>query len=141
MRGRVRRNVYYLILFAALLAIIFASYRSLNAATAPAERPLSDLLTALDGKQVVHGTFNSADDRVDWSDDQGRAYRTFYPPGYEATLVDRFQLSKVSFDARPPASSSLWLSVVLPNAILILVIGGFLWLMLRRFGGRQPPTA
>jgi ATP-dependent Zn protease len=133
-----RRNVFYLIVLAGLLAIIFASYRSFNAAAAP-QKPLSDLLAALDQKQVVHGTFNSGDDRVDWTDDHAREYRTFYPTGYEATLVNRFYESQASFDATPAASNVL-LTVLLPNVILFLVIGGFLWYTLRRFSGRQPPA-
>jgi ATP-dependent Zn protease len=135
---RRRRNVYYLILLVALLAIIFASYRSVNAA-APPQKPLSDLLTALDQKQVVRGTFNSGDDRVDWTDDHAREYRTFYPTGYEATLVNRFYETQASFDATPAVSNVL-LTVLLPNVILFLVIGGFLWYMLRRYGGKQPPA-
>jgi ATP-dependent Zn protease len=133
-----RRNVFYLILLAGLLAIIFASYRSFNDARAP-QKPLSDLLTALDLKQVVHGTFNSGDDRVDSTDNRAREYRTFYPTGYEATLVNRFYETQASFEATPAASNVL-LTVLLPNVILFLVIGGFLWYTLRRYGGKQPPA-
>jgi ATP-dependent Zn protease len=133
-----RRNYIYFILLAALLGIIWASYQGSKAASARAEKPLSDLLTALDSKQVVHGTFNSADDRVDWSDNQGKPYRTFYPTGYEAVLVDKFHESQASFDATQPAVSNLWLTVILPNVILFLLIGGFLWYVLRRYGGKRP---
>src|SRR5260370_35825046 len=48
---RRHRSVYYLILLAGLLAVIFASYRSFNTAELP-QKPLSDLLTALDQKQA-----------------------------------------------------------------------------------------
>jgi ATP-dependent Zn protease len=134
---RRHRSVYYLILLAGLLAIIFASYRSFSAAKAP-QKPLSELLTALDQKQVVHGTFNSGDDRVDWTDDRAREYRTFYPTGYEATLVNKFYESQASFEATQPAASNVLLGVLLPNIVLFLVIGGFLWYTLRRYGGKQP---
>ena len=139
MRGR-RRNLYYAILLAALLAIIYASYRSLSTATAAPQKPLGDLLTALDQKQVSHGTFDSGEARVDWTDTQAHEYRTFYPTGYESVLVDRFHESQASIDARPAASNVL-LAVVLPNAILILLIGGFIWYMFRRFPATRPPMA
>jgi len=34
----------------------------------------------------------------------------------------------------------LLLTVVLPNVILLLLIGGFMWYVLRRYGGKHPPT-
>jgi ATP-dependent Zn protease len=135
-----RRNVVYVILLAALLALIWASYRSFNSAAAPTEKPLSDLLTALDQKQVAHGTFNSDQDRVDWTDIRAHEYRTFYPTGYEATLVDKFHESQLPFGVDQPAGSNLLLTVILPNVVLFVVIGGFLWYMLRRYGGKRPPT-
>jgi ATP-dependent Zn protease len=135
-----RRNLVYLILLAALLAAIWASYRSFNTTSAPTEKPLSDLLTALDQKQVAHGTFNSDQDRVDWTDIQAHEYRTFYPIGYEANLVDKFHEGQFPFSADRPAGSNLLLTVILPNVVLFVVIGGFLWYMLRRYGGRRPPT-
>src|SRR5260370_32424708 len=93
---RRHRSVYYLILLAGLLAVIFASYRSFNTAELP-QKPLSDLLTALDQKQVVHGTFNSADARVDWTYEQAPGYRTVYPTRYEAALVGKFRDTPASF--------------------------------------------
>jgi len=96
------RNVVYVILLAALVAVIWASYRSFTDSKAPTERPLSDLLTALDDKQVAHGTFNSDHDRVDWTDIRAGEYGTFYPIGYEATLVDKFQQGQVPLTPTRP---------------------------------------
>jgi ATP-dependent Zn protease len=135
-----RRNLIYFILLAGLLALIYASYRSYSSTAAPTEKPLSDLLTALDDKQVAHGMFNSDQDRVDWTDMHAGAYRTFYPIGYEATLVDKFHEAQVPFGADQPTGSNLWLSVILPNVILFVVIGGFLWYVLRRYQGKRPPA-
>jgi ATP-dependent Zn protease len=139
--GRRRRNVFYAILLAALLAIIFVSYQSFNTAGAHPQKPLSDLLTALDQKQVIRGTFNSGQELVDWTDSAGNQYRTFYPTGYEATLVDKFHGNQVSFDVAQSAGSNVLLAVILPNVILILVIGGFMLYVLRRYSGTRPPTA
>jgi ATP-dependent Zn protease len=135
------RNVVYWILLAALLAAIWASYRSYNNTTAPAERPLSDLLTALDNKQVTHGTFNSDQSRIDWTDASAHQYRTFYPTGYESTLVEKFHQNQLPFDAQQPSSSNLLLTVILPNAVLIVLIGGFMLYVLRRYRGSHPPAA
>jgi ATP-dependent Zn protease len=135
------RNVVYLILLAGLLAVVWASYRGFTDTKSPAERPLSDLLTALDNKQVVHGSFNSDQGSVDWTDIHAHDYQTFYAPGYEATLIDKFHESQLPFEVIRPARSDLWLTVILPNAILFVVVAGFLWYVLRRYRGNHPPPA
>src|SRR2546428_6887078 len=83
---RRHRKIYYLLL-AGLLAIIWAAYVSLNGTGAWAEKPLSDLLTALDAKQVANGVFTTDGDRVDWADTQGGRYRTYLPAGDSTVLV------------------------------------------------------
>jgi ATP-dependent Zn protease len=134
---RRRRNILYAILVAALLAVFVASLQAFSSATSPPDKPLSELLTALEQKQVASGTFDSTDEGVDWTDNHGQRARTFYPTGYEAVLVDKFQEDHVRFGARS-SGSNLWLTVVLPNVILFLVIGGFMWYVLRRFSGKHP---
>lgn len=129
-----RRNVYYFILLAALLAIIFASYRSFSTAASPTEKSLGDLLTALDNKQVVNGTFNADGDRADWTDNHGNHYRTVYPAGYQ--LVDKFHANGVPITVTSSSASNIWLTVILPNVILFLLIGGFMWYVLRMSRGR-----
>ena len=143
MRGR--RNGIYLVLLAGLLAIIWASFRSTSLSSAP-DKPLSDLLTALDNNQVASGTFNADGNRVDWKDNSGGSYRTYYPVGYQ--LVDSFAAHHASFTVSPASNSNVLLTVVLPNLILFLVIAGFMWYMLRTvqrgggggimFGGNKP---
>jgi len=97
------------------------------------------LLTALDEKQVVRGTFNSDQDRVDWTDIHAHDYQTFYAAGYEATLIDRFHESQLPTEVIRPSTSNLWLIVILPNAILIVAAGGFLFYVLQRYRGNRPP--
>lgn len=130
LRGQ-RRNTFYFILFAALLVIVYGTYKSLNSTQAN-ERPLSDLLTATDAKQVVSATFTSEGDRVDWVDSSGAHYRTYLTAGYASRLVDAFHQDRVQMSVTPASSNNLILSVILPNVILFLVIGGFMWYMLRQ---------
>ena len=133
-----RRSTIYFILLAGLLAISWVSCQSLNQATAPAGKPLGDLLTALDAGQVASGVFTTDGERVDWVDNHGGRYRTLLPAGYSTTLVDKFHESQVAIDVTQSPASSVWLAVVLPNVILFLVIGGFLVYVVRRMGGRAP---
>ena len=133
-----RRSTIYLIGLAGLLAIIWASYQGFNRTAAPAEKPLSNLLTALDAGQVARGVFTTDGERVDWTDKLGGRYRTFLPAGYSTPLVDRFHESQLAIDVTQSPASNVWLAVVLPNVILFLVIGGFLLYVVRRMGGRAP---
>ena len=133
-----RRSIIYFVLLAGSLAIIWASYQGFNQTAAPAAKPLSNLLTALDAGQVTRGVFTTDGDRVDWTDKQGGRYRTFLPAGYSTPLVDRFHEGQAAIDVTQSPASSVWLAVVLPNVILFLVIGGFLVYVVRRMGGRAP---
>ena len=122
------RNTYYFILLAGLLAIIWAAYRM--TAVSPTEKPLSDLLTALDSKAVVSGTFQADADRVDWVDTSGHSYRTVFTAAYATVLIDRFHQQGLSVVVRPPLGTP-WL-VIVPNALLFIMIGGAMWYVLRR---------
>src|SRR5256886_15502046 len=90
-----RRSTIYFILLAGLLAIIWASYQSVNQATAPAGKPLGDLLTALDAGQEASGVFTTDGGRVDWVDHHGRRDRTPLPPGYSPTPGGEFHPRRV----------------------------------------------
>ena len=52
MRGR-NRNIFYFILLAGLLAIIWASYKSFNTIAAPTDKSTSDLIQAADRWHVI----------------------------------------------------------------------------------------
>src|SRR5216110_2722470 len=131
MRGR-NRNIFYFILLAGLLAIIWASYKSFNTVAAPSDRSTSEFLQAADGGTIGKATIKSNGTEVLW-EDKGNP-----PKQYKTTFRDNYQIEsilredKVNFNTEQPSSSNLLLSVILPNVILFLVIGGFMWYMLRQ---------
>lgn len=131
LRTRRRNSLYYIVL-AGLLAVVWVSYKSFDAGNAPAEKPLSQLLTTVDNKEVRSATFTTDGDRIDWADRQGHRYRTLLTGGYVSSLVNALHDDQVPFDVTPSSQANLWLTVVLPNVILLLIIGGFMWYMLRR---------
>src|SRR5256714_14769057 len=88
-----RRSTIYFILLAGLLAMIWASYQSLNHTTAPAGKPLGDLLTALDAGQVASGVFTSPGGPRDRGGKPGGRDRALPPGGDSATPVGQFQES------------------------------------------------
>src|SRR5260370_7143523 len=128
MRAR-NRNIFYFILLAGLLAIIWASYKSFNTIAAPQERSTSELIAAADNHEITQATIKSNGTEIVWDSKDGH---------FKTTFRDTFQIEnqlvtdKVPFKTEQPSSSNLLLSVILPNVILFLVIGGFLL-------GRLPP--
>ncbi|TMC29235.1 MAG: ATP-dependent metallopeptidase FtsH/Yme1/Tma family protein [Chloroflexi bacterium] len=129
MRGR-NRNIFYFILLAGLLAIIWASYKSFNNIAAPTDKTTFDLIQAADNKQIKQATIKSSGTEVDWTDTSGNHYKTTFRDTFQ--IETKFVEDNVNFSTEQPSSSNLLLSVVLPNVILFLVIGGFMWYMLRQ---------
>src|SRR5881392_2688575 len=128
MRGR-NRNIFYFILLAGLLAIIWASYKSFNTIAAPQDKTTADLIAAADAHQVDHATIKSNGTEITW-DYQGSHYKTIFRDTFQIEQILRDD--KINFNTEAPSSSNLLLSVILPNVILFLVIGGFMWYMLRQ---------
>src|SRR5467141_3426782 len=128
MRGR-NRNIFYFILLAGLLAIIWASYKSFNTISAPQEKSTFDLIAAADAHQIDHATIKSNGTEITW-DYQGGHYKTIFRDTFQIEQILRDD--KINFSTEAPSSSNLLLSVILPNVILFLVIGGFMWYMLRQ---------
>src|SRR6202047_3099450 len=128
MRGR-NRNIFYFILLAGLLAIIGASYKSFNTIAAPQEKSTADLIAAADSHQIDHATIKSNGTEITW-DYQGNHYKTIFRATCQIEQI--LAQDKVPFGTEAPSSSNLLLSVILPNVILFLVIGGFMWYMLRQ---------
>jgi len=129
MRGR-NRNIFYFILLAGLLAIIWASYKSFNQIAAPTDKTTSELIQAADSHNIKQATIKGNGTEVDWTDNAGDHYKTTFRDTYqiETKLVE----DSINFSTEAPSSSNLLLSVILPNLILFLVIGGFMWYMLRQ---------
>src|SRR5438445_526656 len=128
MRGR-NRNIFYFVLLAGLLAIIWASYKSFNTIAAPQEKSTADLIAAADNHQIDHATIKSNGTEIAW-DYQGNHYKTTFRDTFQIEQILRDD--KINFSTEAPSSSNLLLSVLLPNLILFLVIGGFMWYMLRQ---------
>src|ERR1700674_2477183 len=129
MRGR-NRNIFYFILLAGLLAIIWASYKSFNTIAAPTDKTTSELIQAADAHNVKQATIKGNGTEVDWTDTSGNRYKTTFRDTYQ--IETKLLEDNVNFSTEQPSSSNLLLSVILPNLILFLVIGGFMWYMLRQ---------
>ena len=130
MKGGRNRNIFYFIVLAGLLAIIWASYRSFNNIAAPTDKSTYDLIQAADQHKIGKAVIKGNGTEVDWTDTSGQQFKTIFRDTYqiESKLIE----DNVPFSTESPSSSNVLLSVILPNVILFLVIGGFMWYMLRQ---------
>src|SRR5256885_5468954 len=103
MRGR-NRNIFYFILLAGLLAIIWASYESFNSSAAPQERSTSDLIQAADKHQVAKAVIKSNGTEIAWDSTDGQHFKTAFRDSYqiEAKLLE----DNVNFSTEQPSSSN-----------------------------------
>jgi cell division protease FtsH len=129
MRGR-SRNIFYFILLAGVLTILWASYKSFNPIAAPADRTTSEFLAAADGGKINSALIKGNGTEVIWDSIDGGHFKTTFRDTYQIETILRDD--RVKFNTEQPSSSNLLLSVVLPNLVLFLVIGGFMWYMLRQ---------
>src|SRR5438874_2645081 len=129
MKGR-NRNIFYFVLVAGVLAIIWASYKSFNTAPTPTDKTTSELIQAADNHNIRQATIKGNGTELDWTDTNGNNYKTTFRDTYQ--IETKLLEDNVPFSTEQPSSSNLLLSVILPNVILFLVIGGFMWYMLRQ---------
>src|SRR2546429_4592071 len=101
MRGR-NRNIFYFILLAGLLAIIWASYKSFNTIAAPQDKTTADLIAAADAHQIDHATIKSNGTEITW-DYQGNHYKTIFRDTFQIEQILRDD--KINFNTEAPSSS------------------------------------
>jgi cell division protease FtsH len=129
MRGQ-RRNIIYFVLLAVLLAVVWASYRSVNLGPGPQDKKLSDLIQAAESHEISNAVIKSSGTEVVWEDKAGHQYKTTFRDSYQIENV--FNSDQVPYSTEPPSSSNILFNLVLPNLLLFLVLGGFVWYMMRQ---------
>src|ERR1700674_4332656 len=112
MRGR-NRNIFYFILLAGLLAIIWASYKSFNQISAPGDKTTSELIQAADKGEINQGVIKGNGTGGDWTDSSSQRWKTTFRDTYQ--IETKLLADNVPFSTEAPSSSNLLLSVILPK--------------------------
>ena len=153
MRGQ-RRSLIYFLLFAAIAMVALLAYKSFPS-QGPNERSAGDLSKALVAYKSCHGGGGSSgldcsdkaniisDDpsqqtvvegdsqTVDWYAANGQKARTTVAPN---TDINALFSANNFFNFRDDTNGGgnfLW-SIILPNLVLLVLIAGFMWYMLRQ---------
>jgi cell division protease FtsH len=154
MRGQ-RRSLIYFLLFAAIAMVALLAYKSFPS-QGPVERTAGQLTRALSNYKACHagGTVGGAADcgdkaniisddsshptvvegdnqTIDWYAADGSKYRTTVAA---TTDVNRLLADASFFNFKNDNNGGgnfLW-SIILPNLVLLVLIAGFMWYMLRQ---------
>jgi cell division protease FtsH len=125
-----RRGVVYLLLLVVFVGLIFTlskSYAGLG--NGPAEKSYADMIRAAQNGEVVSSTASGSSNEIDWSDKAGHQYKTIV--NIDLTKLDTNLQQQLNITYKSQSSSSLFLSI-LPNIIFLVLIGAFMWYMLRQ---------
>ncbi|HYM50523.1 MAG TPA: ATP-dependent zinc metalloprotease FtsH [Candidatus Limnocylindrales bacterium] len=135
MRGQ-RRSILLFVLLAVFLGVLWASYRTINLGTTPTPKSLSDLIQAADNTaagsspSIKFATVKSSGTEVVWTDNAGIDHKTTFRETYQIETL--FKDDHVPFNVEAPSSSNVLINLILPNILLFVVLGGFVWYMMRQ---------
>src|SRR3979411_669016 len=124
-----RRGVVYLLLllvFVGLIYMLSKSYAGFG--NGPAEKSYADMVRAANNGEVASSVATSSTE-IKWSDKSGHQYKTVVNP--DLVKLDTELQSKLNINYQSQSSSSIFLSI-LPNIIFLVLIGAFMWYMLRQ---------
>jgi len=151
MRGQ-RRPFVYFVLIGIIVLVAILAYRSFPS-QGQQDRSSGQLQQALDNyKACAHGTDTSGCDAkadtisadkdhiavvdsdaqgVTWYNLNGDKFHTNESPTTDYTRLFG-EATYTTWKSEPSGGGNLLLSIILPNLILVLIIGGFMWYMLRQ---------
>src|SRR3981081_119411 len=124
-----RRGVVYLLLllvFVGLIYMLSKSYAGFG--NGPAEKSYADMVRAANNGEVASSVATSSTE-IKWSDKSGHQYKTVVNP--DLVKLDTELQSKLNINYQSQSSSSIFLWI-LPNIIFLVLIGAFMWYMLRQ---------
>ncbi len=142
-----RRPLVYFLLVTAIIMVAVLAYRSFPS-TSPADRTLGELQKAVQcaGDKAPSGcdagnTISTDKNHQTIIDGDGQSV-TWYTNSNEKIHTATPQNSDIAgyfgnhgytnYKADPPSGGNLLWSIILPNLFLLVVIGGFMWYMLRQ---------
>jgi cell division protease FtsH len=115
------------VVFVGLIFTLSKSYAGLG--NGPAEKSYADMIRAAQNGEVVSSTASGSSNEIDWSDKSGHQYKTVV--NIDLTKLDTNLQQQLNITYKSQSSSSLFLSI-LPNIIFLVLIGAFMWYMLRQ---------
>ncbi|MFY9614359.1 MAG: ATP-dependent zinc metalloprotease FtsH [Candidatus Dormiibacterota bacterium] len=125
-----RRGIIYLLLLAVFVGLIWMVSKNYGGfGSQPEEKSYSQMVEAANQGHIKSAEASGNGSEIDWSDDQGHKYKTIFNADF--TKLDTDLASKLHLTFKAQSGSSIFLSI-LPNIIFLILIGAFMWYMLRQ---------
>ncbi len=125
-----RSSLFYFALVLILGVVFWITWQGIESGNKSNDWSYSDLLNKAAERQVkaldVKGTDGVATDL------SGTKHNVHLPDTFEATAADLAKNDGVNVTIESANSSAYWLQVLVPNLILLLLIGGFMYYILRQ---------
>jgi cell division protease FtsH len=145
---RQRRAIAYTVLLLALLVIAVLAWRVTptknlpNRSTGQLQQALANYQLKSEGKKVPAGQpiisgsskyeaqVVNSEESVNWYTVSGHEYQSVIDSTDPTSLFSKYGYTNYSIQA--PSSDNVFLTLILPNLIIVLVILAFIWFMLRQ---------
>ena len=125
-----RSSLFYFALVLVLGVVFWITWTGIESQNKSSDWTYSDLINKAGDHQVkalaVKGTDGTA------TDAGGAKHNVHLPDTFEATANDLIKNDQVAVTIEGANSSAYWLQVLVPNLILLLLIGGFMYYILRQ---------
>jgi cell division protease FtsH len=125
-----RSSLFYFALVLVLGVVFWITWQGIESQNKSNDWTYSDLINKAQEGGVkaldVKGTDGTA------TDQQGNKHNVHLPDTFETTANDLIKNDHVAVTIESANSSAYWLQVLVPNLILLLLIGGFMYYILRQ---------
>ena len=125
-----RSSLFYFALVLVLGVVFWITWQGYESQNKSQDWSYSQLLDKAAQGQVKTLTISGSDG--DAEDAQSQKHTVHLPDTTEATATDLFKNYHVNVQYSSANSSAYWLQVLVPNLILLLLIGGFMYYILRQ---------
>jgi cell division protease FtsH len=124
-----RSSLFYFLLVVVLGVVFWVMYQTLGGQSRQSWS-YYELLSKADGGQVKSVEIKGSDAVA--TDQKGTKYEVHLSDGSNDQLAQKLYADNVPFSFVPANSGGYWLQVLVPNLILLLLIGGFMYYLLRQ---------
>jgi len=124
-----RSSIFYLILVGVLVVIFWFTWQSIENSNKGEGWTYSQVLTNAEQGKVKSVDIKGSTATV--QDSSGNLHDVTLPENDNGFLIQQLAKDKVNIKA-DSSNGGTWLQVLIPNLILLLLIGGFMWYILRQ---------
>ncbi len=137
MKNNLFKNFIIFLLIFVVIGSLFSLYNAQN--KKPEKMGLGELVNAINNEQVKAIEVNDSELKITLADDSQKVSRKEPDESLSELLnnygVEPVKIQKAQITIAEDSSSSLWLNAVLPFLIPFLLIGVFIWFMMRSLQG------